>query len=176
MAGRKNETRTLVIAAAIAALGVVTLTLGAVVQVLDLSVAVIASLFVVFAVIELGGKYPYLVYAVTALLAMLLLPVKSAPLIYLCFTGYYPIIKSKLEKRCVRAPLCWLLKILIFNAVLTAAVLVGTLVLHVPVPSVRYYWLLPLLTPVFVLYDVALTRLITFYLVRLRDRFRFLKK
>lgn len=176
MANRRNETRTLVIAAAVAALGVITLTLGAVVQVLDLSVAVIASLFVVFAVIELGGKYPYLVYAVTALLSMLLLPVKSAPLIYLCFTGYYPIIKAKLEKRCGRTALCWLLKILIFNAVLAAVVLIGVFVLHVPVPSVRYYWLLPLLTPVFVLYDVALTRLITFYLVRLRDRFRFLKK
>ncbi len=176
MASRKNNTRTLVIAAAVAALGVVTLTLGAVVQVLDLSVAVIASLFVAFAVIELGGKYPYLVYAVTALLAMLLLPVKSAPLIYLCFTGYYPIIKSKLEKRQMPSALCWLLKILIFNVALAAVVVVSVLVLRIPVPSVWYYWLLPLLTPVFVLYDVALTRLITFYLVRLRDRFRFLKK
>ncbi len=176
MASRKNETRTLVIAAVVAALGVVTLTLGSIVQVLDLSVAVIASLFVVFAVIELKGKYPYLVYVVTALLAMLLLPIKTAPLVYLCFTGYYPIIKSKLERRRMPPVLRWVCKILVFNVALAVAVLVSVFILHISVPAVWCYWLLPLLTPIFVLYDVALTRLITFYLVRLRNRFRFLKK
>ena len=176
MASRRNETRTLVIAAVVAALGVVTLTLGSIVQVLDLSVAVLASLFVVFAVIELGGKYPYLVYVVTALLSMLLLPIKTAPLVYLCFTGYYPIIKSKLEKRHMPSALRWACKILVFNLALVAVVLVCVFVLRIPVPAVWYYWLLPLLSLVFVLYDVALTRLVTFYLVRLRDRFHFLKK
>ena len=176
MASRKSETHTLVTAAVVSALGVVILTLGSFIEVLDLSVAVIASLLVAFAVIELGGKYPYLVYVVTALLSMLLLPVKTAPLAYLLFMGYYPILKAKLEKCRMPSLLCWVLKILIFNAVLAIVVLVAVLVLHVPVPAVWYYWMLPLLTPVFLLYDVVLSRLVTFYLLRLRDRFRFLKK
>ena len=175
MGTRKNSTLALVIAAALAALGVITLALGSVVQVLDLSVAVIASLFVVFAVIELGGSYPYLLYAVTSLLAMLLLPTKTAALAYVCFTGYYPIIKSKLEKSRLPRFACWLCKILVFNVVLALVVLVAVLVLHLPVPR-AYYWMLLLLTPVFVLYDVALTRLISFYIVRLRDRLKFLNK
>ena len=175
MGTRKNSTLFLVIAAAISALGVITLMLGSVVQILDLSVAVIASLFVVFAVIELRGSYPYLVYLVTALLSMLLLPTKTAALAYLCFTGYYPIFKSRLEKSRLSNVLCWLFKIVFFNVVLAVAVVVALFVLQIPMSRVTYLMLL-LLTPVFVLYDVALTRLITFYMVRLRDRLTFLKK
>ncbi len=175
MGTRKNSTLALVIGAAVSALGVITLALGSVLQVLDLSAAVIASLFVVFAVIELRGSYPYLVYAVTAILAVLLLPVKTAALAYLCFTGYYPIMKSKLEKSRLSRVLCWLCKILFFNTVLAIVTVVALFVLRIPVPR-SFYWMLPLLTPVFVLYDVALTRLITFYMVRLRDRLTFLKK
>ena len=175
MGVRKSSTLTLVIAAAISALGVITLMLGSVVQMLDLSVAVIASLFVVFAVIELRGPYPYLVYAVTAVLSMLLLPVKTAALSYFCFTGYYPILKSRLEKSRLPDVLCWVIKILFFNAVLAVAVLVTVFVLHLPMSRIAYL-MLALLTPVFVLYDVALTRLITFYMIRLRDRLTFLKK
>ena len=42
--------------------------------------AAIASLLVVFGVIEIGGKYPMLIYTVTSVLAILLLPVKTASL------------------------------------------------------------------------------------------------
>lgn len=175
MNGKMKRTRALTVSAALSALGVISLTLGSLVEVLDLSMAVIASLFVVFAVIELGREYPYLVYAVTALLAILLVPTKTAPLVYLCFAGYYPILKAKLEAKLPRV-LCWICKLLLFNAALSVMVLAALKILHIPVPDARYYWLLPLLTPVFVLYDVALTRLITAYLRRWRSRFTFLHK
>ena len=164
------------IAAVLCALGVIVLALGALVQVLDLSMAVIASLLVVLAVIELGGAYPYLVYAVTAILAMLLIPVKTAPLVYLCFAGYYPIVKAKLERH-VRGVLCRLCKIVIFYAALVPLALIAVKILLIPLPTAPWlYWLPALLAPVFVLYDVALTRLITAYLRRWRDRFTFLRK
>lgn len=168
-------TRALVVAAVLAALGVICLALGSLVQVLDLSMAVIASLFVVFAVIELGDKYAWLVYAVTAILSVLLIPAKTAPLVYLCFAGFYPIIKAKLEGRMARV-LSWILKIVLFNAMLALAVFLLLKVFLISVPSPHYYWFLLLLTPVFLLYDVALTRLVTFYLFKIRDRFRFLHK
>ena len=168
-------TRALVVAAVLAALGVLCLALGSLLQVLDLSMAVIASLFVVFAVIELGDKYAVLVFVVTAILSVLLIPTKTAPLVYLCFAGYYPILKAKFEARMPRF-LSLLVKILFFNAMLALMMFLLLKVLLITVPSPHYYWLLLLLTPVFVLYDVSLSRLVTIYLYKLRDRFRFLHK
>lgn len=169
-------TRALTLSAVLSALGVVLLTLGSLVQVLDLTMAVLASFFVIFAVIEMGGKYPYLVYAVTALLAMLLCPQKTAALVYLCFAGYYPIIKAALERYLPRL-WAWVIKILIFNAGLAVALLLAIkLFATFTVPATWYYFLLPLLTPVFVLYDIALSRVITAYLLKWRQRFTFLHK
>ena len=165
----------LTVAATLAALGVIFLTLGAFVEVLDLSMAAIASLTVVFAVIELKGKYPLLVYLVTSVLALLLLPSKTPALFYACFAGYYPILKAMFEGHFSR-PVTWLLKLLSFCAATALIVFVGVKLLF-PAGLVWQAWYIALLVPlglVFVLYDVALTRLITFYMVRLRGRFGFL--
>lgn len=163
-------------AAVVSALSVVTLLIGSLVQVLDISMAVIASLFVVFGVIELRGPYPYLIWGVTSLLSLLLLPVKSAALIYFLFAGYYPIVKALLEGHLPRL-LAWVLKLVVFNLVLGLVVLLAVKVVFAEIPPewVKYWWLLFALEPVFVLYDIALTRLITTYILRWRERLRFLK-
>ncbi len=172
----KNSTRYLVIAAVLAALGVVLLAVGSLLQVLDLSMAALASLLVIFAVIELGGAYPYLIYAVTAILAVLLVPTKTAPLVYLCFAGFYPIIKAKLEGA-LSVPLAWVMKLLIFNAGFALALFAAVkLFTALVIPTFILYWLLPIGSAVFVVYDIALTKLISAYLLRWRHRFRFLHK
>ena len=96
---KHNSTRKLTTCALLAALGVVLLYLGSLVEVLDVSMAVIVSLFCIFAVIEYGGSAPWLIYAVTGVLSLILLPIKTPALLYLLFFGYYPILKEKLEKR-----------------------------------------------------------------------------
>ena len=65
--------------AVLSALGVVLLYLGSFIEVLDLSVALLASLAIVVLVIERGGAYPMMTYGVTALLSLLLLPNKVKP-------------------------------------------------------------------------------------------------
>ena len=171
---RRKSTARLATAAVLAALGVVFLTLGAFVEVLDLSMAAIASLAVVFAVIELKGKYPYLVYLVTSVLALLLLPNKTPALLYALFAGYYPILKACLEGRFSHT-VSWLIKILTFHAafVLIAFLSIKLLTLYEITWQQWYLVIFVLATAVFVLYDIALTRLITAYLVRWRRRFRF---
>ncbi len=169
-------TRALTLSAVLCALGVILLALGSLLQILDLTMAALASMLVIFCVIELGGKYPYLVFAVTALLAMILVPYKTAPLTYLCFLGYYPILKAILEGHFSRF-WSWVLKILIFNVALGIALYLLLAVFAVfTVPATWYYFLLPLLTPVFVVYDIALTRLVSAYLFKWRHRFGFLHK
>lgn len=173
---RKNNAARLTVCAMLCALGVVLLLLGSFVEVIDISMAVIASLLCVFAVIEYGGSAPWLVFAVTAILSLLLLPNKTPAVMYAFFFGYYPILKEKLEK--LQKVLSWTLKIVIFNIALVLVFLAVRFVL-MPTVSVEPLWLLiPLIAlaeAVFVLYDIAMTRLITFYIVRLRERFKFRK-
>ncbi len=167
----RSTTKKLVFAALAAALGVALLALGSLFEVLDISMAILASLFVVFGVIELGGAYPYLIFAVTAALSMLLVPQKSAPALYLVFFGYYPILKAVFEKYFSRV-VSWLFKILLFYLALAVLVFAAVKILFLPFADLlRVYWFLAFLAGgVFVLYDIALTRLITFYLFRLRGR------
>ena len=70
------QVKYLTVSAMLCALSVIILGLGAVIEVLDISVAVIASLFVVYAIIEIGGAYPWLIWIVTSIIALLLLPLK----------------------------------------------------------------------------------------------------
>lgn len=168
----KKVTRRLAVSAVLAALGVVLLLLGSLVQVLDLSMAAIASLLVVFAVIEIGGKYPILIYLVTSVLSLLLLPVKTAALIYFVFAGYYPILKAVLEGR-LSKPVAWGLKAVIFCAAVTVGLFsAGKLFLMDLSWIFANWWFLLCLLPVFVLYDIALTRLISAYLGKWRARLR----
>ncbi|MBR2353994.1 MAG: hypothetical protein IKA76_05790, partial [Clostridia bacterium] len=136
---------------------------------------VIASLLCVFAVIEYGGGAPWMVFATTSLLSLLLLSHNRAPaMMYLLFFGYYPIIKEKLEKK--PRLVAWILKEVIFNVALIVLLLLTHLFLFpaATLGSMLYYYVFLALAAevIFPVYDVALTRLITLYLFRLRKRFR----
>lgn len=172
MAG-KNNTKKLTVCSMLCALGVVLLLLGSFIEVMDIAMAALASLLCIFAVVEYGGAAPWLVYAVTGVLSLILLPNKTPAAMYVVFLGYYPIIKEKLEM--LKKPIAWLLKELVFNAALVALLVVAKFLL---MPTVNDPWWLyvavvVLAQAVFVLYDIALTRLITFYLIKLRHRFKF---
>ena len=164
--------------AVLSALGVVLLYLGSFIEVLDLSVALLASLAIVVLVIERGGAYPMMTYGVTALLSLLLLPNKVPAVVYACFMGFYPILKEKIEGlrlRLVRI----LIKLVTFNLSvllmwLLARVIMGEVTLGAHVAVVG-----GLLNGVFLFYDYALTVLITSYLRVWRKRlklYRFFEK
>ena len=163
----------LTLGAMLSALGTVLLALGSFIEVLDLSVAVLASLLCVFAVIELPPAYPWLIWLVTSTASLLLLPQKTPAMFYALFAGFYPILKQKLE-RLRRLPQ-YLLKLLTLHVSLGAFYLLLRIFLPAELEGGPWMLLgLYLLSLVaFFLYDVALTRLITLYLYRLRDRFRF---
>ena len=170
---KQNRTKKLTVCAMLCALGVILLWFGAILDVAELSMAVIASLLCVYAVIEFGGAAPWLIFAVTSVLSLILLPNKGPAAVYLLFFGYYPILKEKIERR-PRVP-AWVYKELVFHS---AAVLIFLSWRFLLFPAITiepwfYVALLLLAEVVFVLYDVALTRLISMYLYRLRNRFRF---
>ena len=170
------RTKKLTLTALLAALGTVLLTLGSFVEVLDLSMAAIVSCFAVFLRIELGGAYPYLFWAVTSVCSLLLVPTGGAGLLF-ALLGLYPIFKAVLER--LSPPLEWFCKITIAVAILTLFVVIAKFVLLLP-DAILSGWLLPVFLlaalTVFVVYDIALSRLIVYYGLRIRPRIaRFLK-
>ena len=174
MRSRINKrTQRLTLGAMLCALGVIILALGSLIEVLDLTVAVLASMLCIYAVIELGGHYPFMLWLGTSLLSLLLLPVKTPAVFYALFLGYYPILKAKLESR--SKVLCILLKLLVFHAGLLLIVLIFWAFFPSMLETTLGPWIYPVLyllsVAVFLLYDLALTRLITAYLLRLRPRF-----
>lgn len=180
---RRQDTKTkkLVLCAIFSALSVMILFLGSVVDVLDLTAAMLASTLCAVVLIEAGQLWPWLTYAVTAAASLIMLPNKLPAVIFL-LTGYYPIIKQKLER--LNKIVSWVLKILIFNVLLTVFLLVcssffpsADLVLFAGL-SKEINALIGYAAGnvVFVLYDIALSRLITYYVFVLRDRLRIGKK
>ena len=162
------------VSAMLCALGVILMSVGSLIEVLDLSTAVLASMLCVYAVIEIGKGYPWMIWLVTSILSLLLLPVKTPAVFYALFAGFYPILKEKLEK--LSRPIAWLLKLIVFHLCLGLIFLIFKLFLPSVLESGEAWWMLAALYGMalvcFVVYDIALTRLITFYLFRLRKHFR----
>lgn len=170
----RKRTKFLTVSAMICAISVIILSFGSLIEVLDITTAVFASLLCIYAVIELGGAYPWLIWIVTSLLSLLLLPQKTPALFYALFAGFYPILKEKLEK--LKKPVSYILKLLVFH--LSLAAIVAGLRLFFPADlDMGSFWWMPIALYImcltcFLMYDFALSKLITFYLIRLRQKFR----
>ena len=184
--GVSQKTKALTLCAILSAMGVVLLMLGALIETLDLTMAALASFFCIFVVIELGGMYPWMIFAVTGVLSVILMPYSMGGWFYLLFFGFYPILKEKLER--LRRPIAYLFKLLIFNAAVFLGTVVTLLLFYgggegknlldafvfffggeeagIYLAIGTYL----LANVVFVIYDLALTRIITFYFIKIRPR------
>lgn len=155
----------------LSALGIVLLYLGSATNILDLTAVVVASLLIFFAVMEMGTPYQYLIYGVTSLLAVLLLPDKTAAFAYLLFGGIYPVFKAMFEK--LHFVVAWILKFSYFNTVLTLMIVISKYIMHVEDTDMGFGILFYAFANfTFWLYDIAVSQLILLYLVKLRQRFR----
>ncbi len=163
------KTKKLAFSAIMCALGCIILYLGAIIEVIDMSMAAIASFIIVVCMIEIGGYIPTLVYVATSLLSFLLLPNKTVVLIYLLFFGFYPIAKKYIEK--TGRILSPILKVVTFNLLLFLYILIAEKLFYVKLDSIEFY-LIILLNIIFFTFDFALTVFVTAYVVKLRKRLR----
>lgn len=98
--------------------------------------------------------------------------VKGVALMYLCFMGLYPVVKSRLEQ-CASRPLEWVGKLACFNGALTLLWVVfrGLFLPALPEWLAGAVWLLyGAGNLVFLLYDWGLSRLIGMMTARLKLR------
>ena len=69
-----KNTKKIAIASLCGSLGVIFLYLGVILNVLDMTAALLSSVLVLFCVLELGYGYAFAVYAIISVLSLLLLP------------------------------------------------------------------------------------------------------
>ena len=173
-----RKTKKLTLSAILVALGVVFMSMGSVIDVLDLTVCALASLLVVFVYLELGRAYAWGVYICTSLAALLVAPSKLLCLEYALVFGIYPLLKAYIE----RLPKwLWLIvKLAFVNGIIWALIFFVETLFGLPFiedDSLIYKAALYLLMNVaFIVYDACITVMVRFYYEKLRDRFkRFLK-
>ena len=140
---------------------------------LDLTVIALTSVCIFFAVIELGGRYALLIYAVTGILVTFLLPDKSTALIYVMVVGWYPMAKVVFER--YHYVVAWALKLSAFNTALLAAIVVTVYILHIPDDDTLALKIATILLAnvTFVMCDLLATKLIQLYMVKVRPRLGF---
>ena len=186
--GISNKTKKLTLGAILSAMGVALLFIGSFIETLDLTMAALASFFCIFAVIELGGAYPWLIFAVTGVLSVVLMPYSLTGWFYLLFFGYYPILKAKLER--LSRPVSWLLKVLVLNFALIVCVIVAYLLFfgssgegnilsaftlvfgESDAGEAMAIAVYALANVTFIVYDIALTKLITVYFLKIKPKFK----
>jgi len=170
---RNQNTRALALTALYAAGAVVTLYLGTVIPTMGLSFAALAALFTATSVIEGGMKYGVLCFGAAALLGLLLIPIRSGPILYATFFGAYPLVKSIAERRSSRI-VGWAIKFgVFFLALIVYMTILRELFLGEMVP-VDWAWpvIVLVVTAAFFVYDIGLSKLIDFYLVRIYQQGR----
>ncbi len=167
--GRHVRTKRIAVSSMLVALGVMILWLGMLLDVLELSVVVLAAMLLIPVVIEYGGAYPWSVWGATAAFAAILMPLRMVSVVYILF-GFYPILKAYVER--LPRGLTILFKQLYF--IVSDVFTVWLSYRLVTAEETPRRWLPVALAAVgyvtLNLLDIALTRLITLYLRKYRAR------
>lgn len=165
----KNLTKKLAFGGVMAALAITFLYLLGLTA-LDLSVLIVCSLLTMLVMVECGTKITWVYAAVTGVLALILLPSKLYAVEYLLFAALYPIAKMYFEK--LQGLFAWLLKLSVLDSMLMLCIILARTIF----PGTDFF---PLTVPTlligtvfFILYDMAMTLCISFYMIKLRKKFR----
>lgn len=149
------------------ALSIVIMYLASVFPTGSLALTAVASLFTIAAVIEAGVGGGAFVYAGTTILGLLLLPDKGVLAFYGLFFGYYPIVKHYAEKLKSRIAE-WCVKLAVMNAALSVIIfLFSKAFLQAVSLNVGKLVIYIIFNAAFVVFDIGLSKLIGFYMVRI---------
>lgn len=162
----------------VSALSLVLMISVAIIPFLTYALPALAGVLVIFIVIEIDKKWAFGVYSAVGILAFLLVHDKEVAMMYIAFFGYYPIIKALLESK-MPVALGWIIKVLLFNVTMVAAYVVLIYLMGITVDEIAEYGgkvAVPMLlgagTVAFIAYDIALTRIITLYMIKWRKYFK----
>ena len=164
-----ERTRSLTFSAVMCALGCTLLLVASAMPTTRLALLCLSSLGAVGAALRSGRNWGWGVYAVTAILSLLLSPAKAVALCYACFAGWYPLVKLPLE-RWGSAAARWTVKLVLFNAAFALLLVFGGAVLGTAV-SERPQWMLWLGgNGAFLVFDLAVNEAILLYMRKIAGR------
>lgn len=110
-----------------------------------------------------GRSYSWVSFAAVSILSFFLCADKQAPLCFILFLGYYPLLRETIEKIRLKAAV-YIIKLLIFNAAAAVIWLLLVFIFSVPTEEFSVFGInLPvvmiiiILNLVFIIYDYALT-------------------
>ncbi|MBQ7225305.1 MAG: hypothetical protein IJX02_01735 [Clostridia bacterium] len=162
-----RKTKYVTFCALMAALSVVILWLGSLLDIFDITAVIVTSFFVLIAREEMGYK-SIAIYVVTALIALFIIPNKLVAIEY-AIISIYPVFKPLIDKQQVIVK--WLIR-LVYDL---AAALTIVLVMKIFTPDSPMYWDIIFACGfilIFFLYDILLFRFIMYYRFKLRNKLR----
>ncbi len=167
----KKSTKRITLSALFAALAVVFLYFSSIIPSGRIAVTAIAGLFTAAAVIESGVWSGLLCFIASALLGFFIIPDKGNVAVYILFFGYYPVVKSFIERQKSRV-IEWTLKILVLNAAVSLLIIgytTGFIAFNIET-KYTYPLIYLVCNAAFVIYDLGLSKLICFYISRISYR------
>lgn len=179
-----RRSKKLALSGMMSALGVVFISVGALVPTLDMTASALSSLIVALVYVEIGAPYVHLVWICTSLLSFIFFPGSTVWLVYFLVFGFYPILKAYIE----RAPRAFwfLLKLIYSNITFLLLFYLSELVFGLPLITEESLFGIsgtPLLiiaiiimNIAFTAYDMLITVMLRIYLFRFRERFKNLLK
>ena len=154
----RTSAKRIALCAMMSALGVVLMVLGAALELGVYACPLLVGLCFVPIGKKFGIRYHIIVYAVTGILCLILVPNIEENLVFAAFFGWYPMVRPVLEK--LPKIFSWVLKFLIFNAVIVAVEwLVITVFAPEAMPNVLLWTLLLLGNITFFVYDLAIPKI-----------------
>ena len=175
VADMKKQTSYLTLCAIISAL-ITAVMLVAYFPFLTYAVPAVAGALIIIPLAQAGKGYAFATYIVSSVLVMLFAE-PEAKFMYICFFGFYPIVKAIFEKTRFRF-FEYLLKFITFNGAVTLVYMVLAKLFMIEVEGIgdfgKYSVLILYVIGnfAFILYDICLQRLCTVYMVRLYSKIK----
>lgn len=177
MRGRHDESRRIALAGVFGALSLTLMLMGGILPLATFAAPAIAGILIMPVAIEFGRKTGWLLYAAIGLLSLLLVSDREMSLIFLFFFGFYPLLKTNIERLHTRTAR-FAAKFAVFN--LCVVGMYALILLVFPIPAVNAEFaemglglagvMLVLGNITFAIYDAAVARLVSLYCSRLRPR------
>ena len=114
----KKKIRWVAYSSIISALITLLIIAGGFFDVLDLACAAVASIIIHIICLEVNTKTALLVYSVSSVLSLLLMPLRSCPILFASFFGCYPIIRLFIYKEIRIRKISYILLLIIYNIVM----------------------------------------------------------
>lgn len=159
-----------------AAFSTVIMLLAGVVPTATYAISALAGVFTIAIVMEMNIGWAFASYVVSAGISVLIVPDKSAVLLYVIFFGFYPILKAIFERIQIKV-IAYLLKLAVFNVAAICAYIIAIALFMLKPESLVIFgisipWVLLLIgNVIFIIYDFALSGLVVAYYKRLHPIF-----